>query len=183
MATRKLKGGKRRRKTRRVRRRKGKGKRCCPKPCPCSKRMRRGRKGKRSRRRRKRRRRRTRGGGKPKMFLPMVLPKGSVIPLNKGFVDPPVPNTVPLQKGGGILTGLGGLLENVPGYNDLRDMYRVGVNGAKNVYNTAKGDRHLKSPLPDKDQYKRLKPMKRDDLDLGNIVLGAERQASRYRIN
>ena len=181
MATRKLKGGKRRRKTRRGRKRR-RGGRCCPKPCPCSKRMRRGRKGKRSRRRR-RRRRRTRGGGRPQMFLPLVLPKGSAIPLNKGFVDPPVPNTVPLQKGGGILTGLGGLLESVPGYNDLRDMYRVGVNGAKNVYNTAKGERTLKSPLPDKDQYKRLKPMPRQDLDLGNIVLGAERQAARYKIN
>jgi len=180
MATRKLKGGKRRRKTRRGRKRR-RGGRCCPKPCPCSKRMRRGRKGKRSRRRR--RRRRTRGGGRPQMFLPLVLPKGSVTPLNKKVFDPPVPNTVPLQKGGGIFTGMGGLLENVPGYSDLRDMYRVGVNGVKNVYNTAKGDRRLKSPLPDKDQYKRLKPMKRDDLDLGNIVLGAERQASRYRIN
>ena len=113
----------------------------------------------------------------------MVLPKGTVIPLNKGVIDPPVPNTVPLQNGGGILTGLGGLLESVPGYNDLRDMYRVGVNGAKNVYNTAKGERRLKSPLPDKDQYKRLKPMPRQDLDLGNIVLGAERQAARYKIN
>ena len=176
MATRKLRKGKRRRKTRRVRRRKSRGGRCCPKPCPCSKRMRRGRKGKR-RKRSRRRRRRTRGGAK------MVLPKGSVIPLNNNVMDPPVPHTVPLQKGGGILSGLGGLLENVPGYNDVRDMYRVGVNGAKNLYNDARGERRLKSPLPDKDQYKRLKPMPRQDLDLGNIVLGAERQAARYKIN
>ena len=178
MATRKLKGGRRRRRTRR------RGGRCCPKPCPCSRRMRRGRKSRKSRRgkskrrhRHRRRRRRTRGGAK------IVLPKGSVIPLNNKVMDPPVPNTVPLQKGGGLLTGLGGLLENVPGYTDVRDMYRVGVNGAKNVYNTAKGERRLKSPLPDKDQYKRLKPMPRQDLDLGNIVLGAERQAARYKIN
>ena len=108
-------------------------------------------------------------------------PKGDYYPLNKKVVDTPQPTN---QAGGG-------LLDYIPGFSDIRDMYRDGASGAYNTYNQAKGARPNKSPRPDKDQYVRFKPVsplvksttgRIEELDLGNISLGAEQQAARYKI-
>ena len=133
----------------------------------------------RRKKRRRTRRRRMSGGFK------------NPIELNKKVMDPPIPSKnislsdvkVPgVQLGGRVQRG-GGVMDIVPGWNDLVDVGRSTLVGGKNFYNQLRGDKRILSPLASKDQYKPRRKLDTNFPDIGNIHEGAEKQAAEFKLN